>query len=216
MSGQPFDAMWTAPPPPSYIDTVYMNPKDYVVLATSSGEEAFVHRDCLMESPVLRLAFRKRVPLFTENVLVAFFKEDEPSCTGASSPSINAVDGALASGQPIAAAVDPAAGDGGGGSKENEGDGVPQGAGAAPVETGIENAMAPDPQYPATLKETLRTDNSVRVLFPRLKGDQLNVLVSYLYFKHRYNRRVSEERPAFEVPTTAALEVMRVAAALEC
>ncbi|CBZ28389.1 conserved hypothetical protein [Leishmania mexicana MHOM/GT/2001/U1103] len=216
MSGQSFDAMWTAPPPPSYIDTVYMNPQDYVVLATSSGEEAFVHQDCLMESPVLRLAFRKRVPLCTETVLVVFVEEDEPSSTGASSPSVNAADEVLASVQPIVAAVEPVAGDEGGGCKENEGDDVPQDAGAASVEAGVENAMAPEPQHPVTIKETLRTDNSVRVIFPRLDGGQLNALVSYLYFKHRYNCRLSEERPAFEVPATAALEVMRVAEALEC
>ncbi|GET89945.1 hypothetical protein, conserved [Leishmania tarentolae] len=216
MSGQPFDAMWTAPPPPSYIDTVYMNPQDYVVLATSSGEEALVHRDCLMESPVLRLALRKRVPLCTENFLVVFTKEAELSSTGVLSSIENSVNRTPAHGRPMAEAADPATHNEGAEGKGNEGDIVPQGAAAAPVETVVENAIAPEPQYPVTLKETLRTDNSVRVLFPRLDGDKLNALVSYLYFKHRYNRHPSEERPAFEVLPTAALEVMRVAQALEC
>ncbi|CAJ1009895.1 hypothetical protein Q4I28_005209 [Leishmania naiffi] len=216
MSGQAFDAMWTAPPPPSYIDTVYINPQDYVVLATSSGDEAFVHRDCLMESPVLRLAFRKRVFLSTENVVVTFVKEEALASAGAMSSSTNTVDGAFASGQCLAAEAATAAGDEEGRCKETEDNCVPQGASAAQVEMKSGYAMAPEPQYPVTLRETLRTDNSVRVVFPRLDGDQLNTLVSYLYFKHHYNRHPSEERPVFEVPATAAQEVMRVAQTLEC
>ncbi|KAG5498176.1 hypothetical protein JIQ42_02980 [Leishmania sp. Namibia] len=216
MSGQHFDAMWTAPPPPSYIDTVCMNPQDYVVVATSSGEEAFVHRDCLMESPVLRLAFRKRVSLSTENLVVEFVKEDELQSTGVGPSDTNAVDGASASRHCLVAAAETIVSDGGGGVRGDEGDGVSQGADAAVAETEGENAIASEPQHPVTLKETLRTDNSVHVVFPRLDGDQLNVLVSYLYFKHLYNRRPSEERPKFEVPATVALEVMRVAQTLEC
>ncbi|KAG5474260.1 hypothetical protein LSCM1_03039 [Leishmania martiniquensis] len=217
MSGQHFDAMWTAPPPPSYTDTVYINPQDYVVLATSSGEETFAHRDCLMESPVLRLAFRKRVSISTEHVVVKFVKEAEPQGTGAVLLRRNTVDGASASQHRLEVAAEIATTDGGsGGEEEEEGDGVLPGAGAAAVGMAGENAVASEPEHPVTLKETLRTDNSVYVLFPRLDGDQLNVLVSYLYFKHLYNRRPSEDRPAFEVPAAMALEVMLVAQTLEC
>ncbi|KAG5500353.1 hypothetical protein JKF63_03445 [Porcisia hertigi] len=216
MSGKPFDAMWTAPPPPSHIDTVYINPQDYVVVSAGSGDEAFVHRDCLMDSPVLRLAFRKRVPLNTEDVVVVFIKRDELLTMETALPSTNALDVLPTSEQHLGEARETTIDDKGGESKEDGVDAAAPNADDAPGETAVESAMLSNPRYPVVLKETLQTDNSARVFFPRLDGDQLNVVVSYLYYKHRYNCRPSEEWPKFEVPTMGALAVMRVARALEC
>lgn len=214
MSGQGFNAMWTAPPPPSYTDTVYINPRDYVVLSTSGGEEAFVHRDCLMESPVLRLAFCKRVPIVTDNVVVEFVREEDlVSVEAAPLPTSETGE---AGESPRAPAADASGGGGEGNDVADAEDAAaltPSGAGDAAE--GV-SAVTPEPRYPVTLTETLQTDNTVRVLFPRLDGAQLDVVVSYLYYKRRYNRHPTEERPAFHIPTGAAFEVMRVAQTLEC
>jgi hypothetical protein len=228
MSGVPFNAMWTAPLPPSYTDTIGVDPMDYVVLTTSHGDEALVHRDCLLESPVLRFCFRKRVPLATEEVTVDFVATDAAAAATAvesenagsgtdvfsrTRHSLNAAADRklLADARPHSrenAEAVSAGGDGPRGSVASEGvDAAHQQNGAA------EQAAL---RRPATLTESLCTDNSVHIAFPRLNRAQLEVLVSYLYYKRHYSRKPTEERPRFTIPPSAALAVMRVAKALNC
>lgn len=225
MSGLAFNAMWTAPPPPSYTDTVGIDPSDYVVLTTSRGDEALVHKGCLVESPVLRFCFRKRVPLKTEEVTVEFSTTTPADSTAAAAAAdqTNSATSSFVHNRPslptaetltskphspeLDANVNAEGGDGAaGGPRES-------------VAAERTEASAPSPhasRHPVTLTESLCTDNSVRIVFPRLNRAQLEVVVSYLYYKHHYNRRPTEARPPFEMPTSAALEVMRVAKALQC
>lgn len=208
MAGVAFNAMWTAPPPPSYTDTIGIDPTDYVVLTTSHGDEAIVHRGCLVESPVLRFCFRKREPLNTEEVIVDFVTPGttpveataavaERTKSVTTSPTITTAD----------AVTDVA--------DEEKAAGEPP-SGVLETEADADAQDETSTRYPVTLVDSLCTDNSVRILFPRLNAAQLEVVVAYLYFKHHYNRRPNEMRPRFDIPPSAALEVMRVAKTLNC
>lgn len=229
MSGIPFNAMWTAPPPPSYTDTVGVDPTDYVVLTTSHGDEALVHKDCLIESPVLRFCFRKRVPLNTEEVTVTFVAEGGAAATAAAEPTGSAISPFLHT-RPSLNTVEEATASRAGSLLRKDGANTSGGEGGGAVEdfprrsTAAEadafskegTAAAAAARHPVTLIESLCTDNTVRIAFPRLNRAQLEVVVAYLYYKHHYNRRPTEARPHFEIPTSAALEVMRVAKTLNC
>ncbi|KPA85543.1 hypothetical protein ABB37_01814 [Leptomonas pyrrhocoris] len=220
MSGVPFNAMWTAPPPPSYTDTVGVDPTDYVVLTTSHGDEALVHKDCLIESPVLRFCFRKRVPLNTEAVTVEFIAAGAEvaatAATTASAPSsllnTRASLKTAEEQQPVANLQE----------LEIEGSVEEQNAAddhsRRSVTVDVQDAGEEEQQnrHPVVLAESLCTDNSVKIVFPRLNRAQLEVVVAYFYYKHHFNRRPTAMRPHFEIPSSAALEVMRVANTLKC
>ncbi|KAF8302694.1 hypothetical protein TcYC6_0044790 [Trypanosoma cruzi] len=51
--------------------------------------------------------------------------------------------------------------------------------------------------------------------FPTLAAARLEVIIQYLYYKHRYEGE-TEGRPSFDIPVEAALEVMKVAETLQC
>lgn len=210
-----FNAMWTAPPPPSYTDTVGVDPTDYVVLSTSHGDEALVHKDCLTESPVLRFCFRKRVPLNTEEVVVDFIIPADAVDTVADAAA-SAVGEANLATSPLSPARSMAAtaalGDAAGGEK----DAVDGQAGSFAAESPTSAEDEETARRRVVLTDSLCTDNSIHIVFPRLNGAQLEVVVAYLYFKHHYNRNPSEVRPRFDIPPSAALEVMRVAKTLNC
>ncbi|KPI88316.1 hypothetical protein ABL78_2615 [Leptomonas seymouri] len=226
MSGAAFNAMWTAPPPPSYTDTVGVDPTNYVVLSTSHGDEVIVHKDCLIESPVLRFCFRKRVPLNTEEVTAEFIAPDAETAAAVAAAATSETAGSVASSlvntrrslntteesHQVASSQSPEVEGGTGEQKlESEAPGVSI---VSEVDALREEEEAN--RHPVTLTESLCTDNSVKIVFPRLNRAQLEVVVGYLYYKRHYNRRPSEMRPHFEIPASAALEVMRVAKTLNC
>ncbi|KAH9599721.1 hypothetical protein LSM04_002521 [Trypanosoma melophagium] len=53
------------------------------------------------------------------------------------------------------------------------------------------------------------------IYFPELPAVWLEVVLQYLHYKHRYEGDTGD-RPPFRVPVEGALEVMKVAAVLQC
>lgn len=209
--------MWTAPAPPSYTDTVGVDPTDYVVLTTSRGDEALVHKGCLVESPVLRFCFRKRVPLTAEDVTVEFTPQNDAAAVehpGSATASFLHTRASFNTAEPFHLRPHSPDIDGSGDAAEAAGEGPGESSTAEAPEESAQAAHAS--RHRVTLTESLCTDNSVRIVFPRLNRAQLEVVVGYLYYKHHYNRRPAEARPPFEIPAAAALEVMRVAKTLQC
>ncbi|RNF01167.1 transcription elongation factor B, polypeptide 1 [Trypanosoma rangeli] len=133
-SGAAFNPMRRTPPPPPYIDTFELNPKDYIGMTSAEGHRFVVHQNCACVSPLIRKCFADHLALVLPQVSIDWGETDT------STPTIH---------------------------------------------------------------------------FPTLSTVRLEVIVQYLYYKHRYEGEM-EERPPFNVPLEAALEVMKVAEALQC
>lgn len=240
MSGLPFNPMRKTPPPPPYIDTVGLNPEDYISVEPGDGPLFLVSRDCLRVSPFIRRAFDKRVNISRPEIEILFFSPDEEvdeeelEVHSQQSDPLSPIEGldeqevdppqeqeveeeevvmaaddvgsAAAAAEPeLEAAEEP---------KEDEG----------PPKKKQETIFPEDPLYAIPkiprpveiLTETLRNDDTILIRFPQLKSATLEVVVAYLYYKNRYEGRPNEPRENFSVPLNSALEIMKLAALLEC
>ncbi|EPY24214.1 transcription elongation factor B, polypeptide 1 [Strigomonas culicis] len=68
----PFNPMRKTPPPPPHIDTVGVNPLDYISVCSKEGHECIVHRNCLRESPLIRRTFEKGVDVSNDFIDILF------------------------------------------------------------------------------------------------------------------------------------------------
>lgn len=76
---------------------------------------------------------------------------------------------------------------------------------------GVEEAAAS-----VVIKDVLQNDTTVKVTFPLLKPATVETIIAYLIYKHRYEGYVLSKRPPFDIPVASALEIMKMAAVLEC
>lgn len=247
MSGVPFNPMRKTPPPPPYIDTVGLNPEDYISVEPGDGPLFLVSRDCLRVSPFIRRAFDKRVNITLPEIEILFFSPDEemdeeelevrsqqsdplspidgldmeqgdPSQEQAEAAEAEAeaaaisvaagVEGAAA---PLAQEPEPAAAE-----EQKEEDGPPKKKQETIFPEDPLYAIPKIPRPVEILTETLRNDDTILIRFPQLKSATLEVVVAYLYYKNRYEGRPNEPRENFSVPLNSALEIMKLAALLEC
>ncbi|KEG12490.1 transcription elongation factor B, polypeptide 1 [Trypanosoma grayi] len=73
-----------------------------------------------------------------------------------------------------------------------------------------------DPALPTLYIDWGDSDASAPTIhFPTFPAAWLEVIIQYLYYKHRYEGD-TEGRPPFHVPVDAALEVMKLASTLLC
>lgn len=79
MSGVAFNPMRKTPPPPPYIDTVGINPEEYISVEPSDGTLFLVSRECLRVSPFIRRAFEKKMDIFLDDIEIVFFNADGDS-----------------------------------------------------------------------------------------------------------------------------------------
>lgn len=241
MSGLPFNPMRKSPPPPPHIDTVSFNASEYIIVRSSDGQEFFVHRDCLDESPFLRRTFAMGQDIEEDSIIVSF-SASEP---GSRDDSASAVTDALFDRRfsaDMSAANDegPTADEATTGSPtQPTGDGntlrgrhagarsasLPFEAAGIQTEGTAESAAdAPAVNLflrksnapPLVLKETLHVNPIITVRFPATNAANVETVIAYLHYKHRYERKVEEPRPPFELPVGAAIAVMKMAQLLEC
>lgn len=79
MSGVAFNPMRKSPLPPPYIDTVGINPEEYISVEPNDGTLFLVSRECLRVSPFIRRAFEKRVDIFLDDIEILFYNADDDS-----------------------------------------------------------------------------------------------------------------------------------------
>eukprot|EP00796_Vickermania_ingenoplastis_P008642 gene8642-6071_t len=231
MSGAPFNPMRKTPPPPAYIDAVGLEPEAYISVEPADGMLFLVHRECLRVSPFIRRAFEKRVNVSNADIEIRFFApkeeadEEELEVQSQQSDPLSPVEEAEPEPEPE---PEPEG--------EGEGEGPPDEEGEAEEEKKEELGLdgqpkveqetifpldplyaIPKPVYPPEVyTESLQNDKTVLVRFPKLKSPTLEVLVAYLYYKNRYEGKPLEARQDFTVPLQMALEMMKLAALLEC
>ncbi|CCW68772.1 unnamed protein product [Phytomonas sp. Hart1] len=63
-----------------------------------------------------------------------------------------------------------------------------------------------------------RTTNGIRIMisFPKASTLAVDILLSYLYHKHKYEGNTNAKRPELEVPSSCALELLKLSNFLEC
>lgn len=223
MSSAPFNPMRKTPPPPPYIDTVELNPEDYVSVCPSDGSLSLVHRECLRMSPFIRRAFEKRVNISLPDVEISFIQgmgdDDDDELEVHSHESLPPT--TIENGEKEESAIEnmPIVETQPNDEKKDE-----EAETGAPAKKKQETIFPEDPLYAIpkvpkpveVYKETLRNDPSVLIQFPNLKSSTLDVVIAYLYYKNRYEGQPQEPREDFSVPAADALTIMKLAALLEC
>lgn len=237
MSGAPFNPMRKTPPPPPYIDTVSIQPESYISVEPCDGPLFLVSHECLCVSPFLRRAFEKRVDIVHSDIEITFStphtdEEDTvmnsseaaaPGNTegeGEAGPSSEEKGEAVASEEAVLAPTEHGAADG-----ADEKASTDKEEGEVSVRKKKQETIFPeDPLYAIpkiprpveVLKETLQNNKTIRVRFPKLNSAMLEVVIGYMYYKTRYERKPGESREDFNVPIGMALTIIKLAALLEC
>lgn len=269
MSGVAFNPMRKTPPPPPYVDTVSLNPEDYISVEPNDGPLFLVSRDCLRVSPFIRRAFDKRANIFLDDIEIIFYSndnesdeedddDDEEEDNEEEEAEIHAIsnnpeafaensnqkpktrrpshfvnedsvkhhEGSHFTSQHSGIAgeesIRSAGEDRAPSTVENEvyKAGEQAGSGRKKQETIFpEDPLYAIPKIPRpveVLTETLQNNKMVVVRFPKLKSVMLEVIIGYLYYKHRYDGRATEPQDPFSVPLPFALDIMKLASLLEC
>lgn len=230
MSGVPFNPMRKTPPPPPYLDTVGLNPEEYISVEPGDGPLFLVNRECLRMSPFIRRAFEKRVNVSLPEIEITFIapseevEEEELEVQSQESEPLSPMDvqeGEEREEEP--AATEGEQGEQGKTEQQEEADEAAA-TGTGEKKKKQETIFPEDPLYaipkiqrpPEVYTETLLNDKTVLIRFPQHKSAVLEIVISYLYYKHRYEGRPHEPRDGFSVPSAFSLEIMKLAAVLEC
>lgn len=226
MSGVPFNPMRKAPPKPPPVDTSDFDPKEYITVESMDGHLFLVHCECLRMSPFLRRALAKRTGVSLEDVVVQFMDEASESVpyegvkggvsaknssnseTFSMQPNpadrnniVSVFRSCMSNGHPTDDAY----------ARDSEGGQRTHASVTEEVCTNVR--LREEVQLPG---HELQNDLTVRITFPKLSAATVSVVIAYLYYKQRYEGDMCGSRPAFNVPTASAIEIMKVASTLEC
>lgn len=219
--------MRKTPPPPPYLDTVGLNPEEYISVEPGDGPLFLVSRDCLRVSPFIRRAFEKRVDVVLPDIEITFVtpqeevEEEELEVQSQQSDPLSPID------EPENVErqeTEEAMGGTDQAKQEEEPEKPVDEVNAGPPKKKQETIFPEDPLYaiakviypPEVLIENLQNDKTILVRFPRLKSPVLEIIIGYLYYKNRYEGKPHEPREDFTVPLQHTLEIMKLAAVLEC
>lgn len=185
------------------MDTVDFDPQQYVRVVSRDGQSLYVNRECLNVSPFFRRIIAKRANIQNEDVIITFGVEDDVE--SAPTEDSNRM-WAGASSTPLA--TDSSGIDEVGNQPQKD---------VSHRSTDLHPVTQPTNTYPPIVTiEKFMHDASICITFPKMNAATLDTVIAYLYYKQRYEGHVSSPIPEMEVPVGSAIEIMKLAAVLEC